>query len=118
MFMMFTLFEHRLQPTFDARLQFLEAQIRFLRARLDTNRILPTPEEKLELLRLGEVLQHDVDNVIHIVQPKTYRAWRRKLQCRERFQRSGRSRISDALRNLILRIRQDNTWVTAESAGN
>ena len=38
---------------YNARLQFLEAQIRMLRTRVDTNRVVPSAEEKDELLRLG-----------------------------------------------------------------
>jgi len=59
------------EPHYNARLQFLEAQARILRKRVDANRIVPTPEEKAELLRLGEALDHDVSGVIHVVRLET-----------------------------------------------
>ena len=40
-------------------LRFLEAQIRMLRSRIDTSRIVPTPAERAELLRLGAAAEHD-----------------------------------------------------------
>lgn len=46
-----------------------------LRSRIDASRVVPTPDEKAELLRLGSELNHEVSEVIHIVKPKTYRRW-------------------------------------------
>jgi len=107
-FLVYTLLERRFRPQYDTRLRFLEAQIRFLRARIGTNRIVPSPEEKLELLRLGAILDHDVGDVIHIVQVDTYKAWVRSLKRREPFRRSGRPRIPEALRQLVVRIGMEN----------
>lgn len=108
LFLLYTLVEQRFRPKYDARLQFLEAQIHMLRRRLDSSRIVPTPAEKCELLRIGDMLKHDVSGVLHIVQPDTYRAWVRKQRKRIPFRRSGRPRISEALRNLIIRIQEEN----------
>jgi putative transposase len=107
-FLVYTLLERRFRPQYDARLRFLEAQIRFLRSRIGTNRIVPSPEEKLELLRLGAIVDHDVGDGIHIVQMETYKAWLRSLGRHERFRRSGRPRIPEALRRLIVRIGREN----------
>lgn len=52
-FLIYTLLERRFRPQYDARLQFLEAQIRALHSRIPASRIVPSPEEKVELLRLG-----------------------------------------------------------------
>ena len=38
------LLAHWFTPMYNARLQFLEAQIRMLRSRIDTNRIVPSAE--------------------------------------------------------------------------
>ena len=50
------------RPRYNTRLQFLEAQIRILRSRIDASRIVPTPKEKAELLRIdwvgGESMAH------------------------------------------------------------
>ncbi len=53
------------RPRYNTHLQLLEAQIRILRSRIDVSRIVPTPQEKAELLHLGALLDHDVAEVIH-----------------------------------------------------
>ncbi len=58
----------------------MEAQIRTLRKRLGTERIVPTPEERAELLLLGEACGYEVRNLIHIV---TFRTWQNRLSQRE-----------------------------------
>ena len=58
---------------YSAQLQLLEVQIRILRSRIDVSRIVPTPQEKAELLRLGALLGHDLAEVMHVVQPEAYR---------------------------------------------
>ena len=40
-------------PKYDARLRLLHFQIQMLRDRIDASGIVPTPEERAELLRLG-----------------------------------------------------------------
>lgn len=49
-----------LEPRHNAQLQFLREQIRILRARVDAERIVPTPSERAELLRIGALLDHEV----------------------------------------------------------
>ena len=61
------------RPRYNAQLQLMAAQIRILRSRIDATRIVPTPKEKAELLRIGASLGHDVAEVMHVVQPETYR---------------------------------------------
>ncbi len=80
LFPVFMLLAHWLQPRFNARLRFLEAQIRMLRSRVDGSRIVPTPEEKDELLSLGVSLDHDVGEVRHVVPLNDYRRWLRERQ--------------------------------------
>ena len=46
------------RPRYNAQLQILAAQIRILRSRVDASRIVPTPKEKAELLRLGRSAEH------------------------------------------------------------
>jgi putative transposase len=69
---------HLFLPRYSARLQILLLQIRMLKRRLKNARIVATPEEKAELLRLGALLDHDLNGVLQIVQPETYREWRRQ----------------------------------------
>ena len=43
-------------------------------------------KEKAELLRLGALLGHDVAEVMHVVQPETYRRWVLfRLTCQLKF---------------------------------
>ena len=95
-------------PRYNARLQLMTAQIRILRSRIDTSRIVPTPKEKAELLRLGAMLDHDVAEVMHVVQPETYRKWVRQSRRGIAFKRSGRPRTPMATVNLVLRMAEEN----------
>ena len=58
-----------LNPRFNARMQFLAAQIRILRPRLEASRIVPTPRERAELLRLGALMDHEIEELMHVVVP-------------------------------------------------
>ncbi len=97
------------RPRYNAKLQLLEAQIRILRSRIDTNRIVPTPAEKAELLRIGATIDHEIKDVMHVVQLKTYRKWVRQRRKGRRFLPSGRPRIPEAARKLVLRMAEENT---------
>jgi putative transposase len=66
------------------------------------------PEEKRQLLVIGAVLDHDVADVIHVVQLKTYKDWLRPLGRQERFRGSGRPRIAEMLRRWVVRIGTEN----------
>ncbi len=96
------------RPRYNGKLQLLEAQIRILRSRIDTNRLVPTPAEKAELLRIGESIDHDVADVMHVVLTSTYRKWVRQRRKGYRFIPSGRPRIPLAARNLVLRMADEN----------
>ena len=50
-------------PRHNAQLRLLKAQISILRARIPTDRIILSPAEKAELLRIGEECGHDVDGL-------------------------------------------------------
>lgn len=103
-----TLATQWLRPRYNTRLRILEAQIRMLRARIDTSRIVPTPQERAELLRLGEAMGHDIDEVMHVVVPATYRKWLRRLRGGKPFKPSGRPRTPMATRLLVLRMATEN----------
>ena len=96
------------RPRYNTQVQFLEAQIRILRARIDADRIVPTPREKSELLRLGQALGHDVREHLHVVRLETYRKWVRQAKRGVPFKRSGRPRIAMATQNLVLRLSREN----------
>ena len=75
LFALFTFLAHRLLPKYDVRMQLLMFQIKMLRDRIDDQRIVPTPEERAGLLRLGNEINHDVADVMLVVKPQTYRRW-------------------------------------------
>jgi len=79
LFSLMTLVKQWLRPRYNARMQLLEVQIRILRSRVDTSRIVPTPRERAELIRLGAAVDHESDEVMHIVLPETYKKWLRQL---------------------------------------
>lgn len=107
-FSLVTLMTQWLRPRYNARLRLLEAQIRMLRARVDTSRIVPTPKERAELLRLGAAMGHDIDEVMHVVVPGTYKKWLRQLRAGGKFRPTGRPRTPMATRNLVLRMATEN----------
>jgi len=107
-FSLLTLVLQWFRPRYNAHLQLLQAQIRILRSRIDVSRIVPTPKEKAELLRLGALVDHNVAEVMHVVQPETYRKWVRQSKRGEAFKPSGRPRIPKATVNLVLRMAQEN----------
>jgi putative transposase len=87
----------------------LEAQISILRVRIDTSRIVPTPKEKAELLRIGGQLGHDISDCMHVVLPESYRKWVRQAGKEIPFKASGRPRTPKATISLVLRIANENT---------
>lgn len=77
-FQVFTvLLAEKSRPRYDARLQLFAYQVSMLRSRIDDSRIYTTPEVRAELIRLGELLDHDISDVMLIVQPSTYHRWRK-----------------------------------------
>jgi hypothetical protein len=96
------------RPRYNAQLQLMAPQIRILRFRIDASRIVPTPKEKAELLRLGASLGHDVSEVMHVVRPDTYRKWVRQSRRGVPFKSSGRPRTPMATVNLVLRMAEEN----------
>ena len=56
-FSLLTLALQWFRPRYNAYLQLLQAQIQILRSRIDVSRIVPTPQEKAELLRLGALVE-------------------------------------------------------------
>ena len=91
-FALMTLVTQWVRPRYNGNMRLLEAQVRMLRSRIDTSKIVPTVEERAELLRLGADVDHDIDDVMHVVLPATYKKWLRQLRGGKQFQPSGRPR--------------------------
>jgi putative transposase len=60
------------------------------------------------LLRLGAEMDHDIDEVMHVVVPATYKKWLRQLRGGKEFRPSGRPRTPMATRLLVLRMATEN----------
>ena len=101
-------FIHLLLPRHNAQIQFLMAQIRILRSRIDSDRIVPTPQEKAELMRWGAMFGHNIQDVILVVKPATYRRWLCQSRRGETFKHLGRPRIALAIRLLVMRMAKEN----------
>jgi hypothetical protein len=61
-----TLITHHFIPRHNADIRFLKVQIKTLRERIPTKRIIPSAAEKAELVRLGDMCGDDVGDLIEI----------------------------------------------------
>ena len=109
---LFTLLLKWLTPKYNARMRFLEFQIEMLRSRLELDRISTTSEERKALVAIGEQCGHDVDELIKVVVPETYKRWVREIGRGEDYKPKGRPRkFGRIVRNLIRRISGENkSW--------
>jgi putative transposase len=92
----------------DARVRFLLAQIEILRSKLDGNRVIPAPADRARLLAIGKELDHDVNNIVAIVQPATYERWLREFRTGKKPRPVGRPKVSAVRRRLIVRFAREN----------
>ncbi|MHC4884150.1 MAG: helix-turn-helix domain-containing protein [Planctomycetota bacterium] len=100
-------------PRFNLQTLFLKAQITALKACLQRHGIkyaVLEPEEKEELLRLGELLGHDVKDIFLVNSISTYRKWRSTKENGGKLKRPGRLRtITQETVDHILRFARQNT---------
>jgi putative transposase len=108
----FTLLLNWLTPKYNARLRFPEFQIEMLRSWLDVQHIITTPDERKTLIAIGEQCSHDVDELIKVAVPETYKSWIRKMGRGEDFKPVGRHRkFGEIVRKLTRRISGENrSW--------
>ena len=97
-----------ISPRYNLQLQFLQFQIAMLRSRIETGRIVPTPEEKAELVRLGALMEHGIAEVLHVVRPRTYRTWLRERGRGQTWKRAGRPPTPQKIQELVCRLAQEN----------
>lgn len=110
-FILFTFLAHRFLPKYDFRMQLLMFKIKMLRDRIDDQRIVPTPEERAELLRLGNEINHDVADVMPVVKPQTYRRWLSPKAKSLSPKPAGRPGTAEDIVALILRVATENlSW--------
>ncbi len=92
----------------DRQIRFLKAQIEILRGKVPGNRVIVDPADRLHLLKLGQELDHQVKDILHLVSIKTYRHWVRSQQRGEMPRRVGRPPLAAELRDLICRLAREN----------
>jgi len=105
-------------PRHNPQLRLLKAQITILRARIPTQRIILSPAEKAELLRIGEECGHDVDGLLEVAKPATYKRWLTQMRSGHPFKAVGRPRLTQELRDVVIRIGSENLlWGYKRIAG-
>lgn len=105
-------------PRHNAQLRLLKAQITILRARVPTQRIILSSAEKAELLRIGEECGHDIDGLLEVAKPATYKRWLTQMRSGRPFKAVGRPRLSQELRDVVIRIGSENLlWGYKRIAG-
>jgi hypothetical protein len=100
-FVVVSLFGRWFKPRNNVHIQILEAQIRMLRFRIDSTRIVPTKVERAELIRLGALVDGDIAEVMRIVKPGTYARWLRDVRRGRVFKKLGRPATAETIRKLI-----------------
>ena len=116
--LLWAMLAHFFDPKHNAQIRLLKAQIKILQDRLPAKRISPSPEEKKEILRLGAICDHNIDELMMIVKPATYRRWLKKTKKGESFKRLGRPRLTKELRDMAIRMAKENLlWGYRRIAG-
>lgn len=106
--LLLVLLNHFFMPRHNAQLRLLKAQIAILRARIPTQRIILSPAEKAELLRIGAECGHEVDGLLEVARPATYRRWLARMRAGTPFKAVGRPRLTQELRDVVIRIGSEN----------
>ena len=102
-------------PRHNAQLRLLKAQITILRARIPTQRIILSSAEKAELMRIGAECRHDIDGLLEVAMPATYRRWLAWMRSGRLFTHS----LTDQLRLDLLELFEEryqcrSTIITAQ----
>jgi len=92
-------------------------EIKMLRHRLGNKRIVPSPDERRELLARGAKLDHQVDGLIEIVAPETYRQWLRDAARGKEPRKVGRKPSEGELVTLVLEMRKNPGWGLQQIVG-
>ncbi len=92
------------------QIEFQRAEMRMLRNRIPQKRIFLTPEEKQELLELGEPIGSGLKHLISIVSYGSFLRWKRKSVSGEEVTKMGRPRTLETLRDLIVKIASETGW--------
>jgi putative transposase len=92
-------------------IEWKQAEIDMLRARVPQQRLFLTNEERERLLELGEGIGTDVYRLISIVSPRTYKRWAARKRSGERpARRMGRKGTAETLRQIVVRLAKETGW--------
>ena len=94
----------------DHQLAMKSKEIKMLRHRLGNKRIVPSPDERRELIAIGAKFDHQVDGLIEVVAPDTYRHWLRDAGRGKEPRKVGRKPSEGELVDLVLKMRQNPGW--------
>lgn len=95
-------------PRHNAQLRLLKAQIAILRSRIPVERLILSPAEKSELLRIGAEGGHVVNGLLEVAKPATCRRWLAQMRGGRPFKAVGRPRLTQELRDVVVRIGSEN----------
>ncbi len=95
-------------PRHNAQLRQLKAQIAILRARIHTDRIILSPAEKAELIRIGAEFGHEINGLMEVAKPATYKRWLAQMRMGRPFKAVGRPSLTQELRDVVIRIGSEN----------
>ena len=101
------LFAQSFAPRHNAQIRFLKAQVAILRKRVRADHIVPTPEERFELLRLSSEFGHQVGPLLEIVTLPTYRRWINDAKRGKTPKKSGRPRLAAYFQGRLLQIEKE-----------
>lgn len=92
------------------QIDFLKTENKMLRKRVPKKRIFLTREERQRLLKLGTAIGPAVCKLISIVHPRTFQRWKHEIKTGKKYQRLGRPRISESIREIVVRLARETGW--------
>jgi putative transposase len=111
LFRLFFLFVSSDERRLHRFIEWKQAEIDILRARVPKQRIFLTNEERERLLELGEGIGTDVYGLISIVSPRTYKRWAARKRWGEKPARKmGRKGTPETLRQIVVRLAKETGW--------
>ena len=106
---LFTLYTEAWSTRRDTRIRLLKAQLELMKTRVPGNRVILSPTERRRLLKIGEELGYQVDDLMHIATVKTYQKWVRKKARGVVAKAVGRPRkVTASIHSLILKLAKEN----------
>jgi putative transposase len=95
------------------QVQYLKEENKIRRHHLPA-KIVVTPQERRRLLRFGKPLGKAINHLIGIVSPRTFARWlsaeKAPAQKQPSTRKPGRPRTQEQIRDLILRMAEENAW--------